>query len=151
MTPLAQRTNTVFTKIINHKMQIATYLTGKFPVNSNMGNYLFVLSEYDSNIILIRPMKSRSGSKFIWLLKNLHEHLITRGINPAYARLDNETTPAFQRELKSKDITFQLEPPLMHLYNAAERLIIKFKYHFVAGIFSTDPDSLMQNWYWILE
>ena len=32
MKPLVQCTNTVFTKIINHKRQIAAYLTGKFPV-----------------------------------------------------------------------------------------------------------------------
>ena len=32
MKTLAQCTNTMFTKIINHKRQIATDLTGKFPV-----------------------------------------------------------------------------------------------------------------------
>ena len=59
--PLAQRTNTVFTKIIDHKRKIATYLIGKFPVTSNRGNkYIFVLYEYNINIILIRPMKVRS-------------------------------------------------------------------------------------------
>ena len=66
MKPLVQRTNTVFTKITVHKRQIATDLTGEFPVTSNRGNkYLFVLYDYDSNCILIRPMKSQSGSKFI--------------------------------------------------------------------------------------
>ena len=50
MNPLVQCTNTVFTKIIDHKRQIATDLTGKFPVTSNRGNkYLFVLYDYDSN------------------------------------------------------------------------------------------------------
>ena len=68
MKPLVQRTKTVFTKIINHKRQIATDPTGKFPVTSNRGNkYLFILYDYDSNCILIRPMKSRSDSKFIRL------------------------------------------------------------------------------------
>ena len=47
MKPLVQRTNTVFTKIINHKRKIATDLTGKSPVTTNMGNkYLFVLYDY---------------------------------------------------------------------------------------------------------
>ena len=32
MKPLVQRTNTVFTKIIDHKRQISTDLSGKFPV-----------------------------------------------------------------------------------------------------------------------
>ena len=58
MKPLVQRTNTVFTKIIDHRRQIITDLTGKFPVTSIRGNkYLFFLYDYDSNCILIRPMK----------------------------------------------------------------------------------------------
>ena len=62
--PLAQRTNTVFTKIIDHKRQITTDLTGKFHVTSNRrNNDIFLLYEYDSNSILIRPMKVRSYSK----------------------------------------------------------------------------------------
>ena len=51
---LVQRTNTVFTNIIDQKRKIATELTGKFPITSNGGNkYLFVLYDYDSNYILI--------------------------------------------------------------------------------------------------
>ena len=77
---LVQRKNTVFTKIIDHKRKIATYLTGKFPVTSNRGNkYLFVIYYYDINCILIRPMKSIADSDFIRLFTDLHEHLITRG------------------------------------------------------------------------
>ena len=60
MKPLVQRTNTLLTKIIYHKMEIATDLTGKPFVTSNRGNkYLFVLYDYDRNIILIQPMNSR--------------------------------------------------------------------------------------------
>ena len=55
---LVQCTNTVFTNIIYHKLQIATDLTRKFPVTSNRVNkYLFVLYDYDRNCILIHPMK----------------------------------------------------------------------------------------------
>ena len=66
MKPLVQHTNTVFTKITDHKRQIATDLTGKPPVTYNRGNkYLFVLYDYDRNCILIRPIKSRADSEFI--------------------------------------------------------------------------------------
>ena len=42
MKTLIKRTNTVFTKIINHNRKITTYLAGKFYVTSNRGNkYLF--------------------------------------------------------------------------------------------------------------
>ena len=120
MTPLVQRTNTVFTEIIDHKRQIDTDLTGKFPVTSNSGNnYLYVIYDYDNNCILIRPMKSRADSEFILVFTDLHEHLPTRGLNPAYMRLENEASPAFQRELLAKNIDFQLPPLIMHSRNEA--------------------------------
>ena len=54
ITPLAQRTNTVFTKIIDYKRQLATDFTGKLPVTSNKGNkYLFVLYEYSKNSVFL--------------------------------------------------------------------------------------------------
>ena len=63
---MEQQTNAVFTNNIDHKRQIATYITGKFPVTSNSGNmYIFVLYDYDRNIILFRPMKSSTCSDFI--------------------------------------------------------------------------------------
>ena len=81
MKPLTQRTNTMFTKIINHTSQIATDLTGKLTVTSNRVNkYLFVLYECDRNSILIFPMRAIPDSKFIRVFKDLHEHLLTRGI-----------------------------------------------------------------------
>ena len=42
---LVQRTNTVFTNIINHKQQIATDLTGKFPVTSNRVKQVSICSK----------------------------------------------------------------------------------------------------------
>ena len=42
-------------------------------------------------------MKSISDRDFIRVFTDLHGNLITRGINPAYMRLDNEASPDFQR------------------------------------------------------
>ena len=96
-------------------------------------------------------MKSRLDSEFIRVFTDLHERLLARGINPAYMKLDNEASPAFQRELKAKNINFQIAPPGMHRRNAAERSISKFKDHFIPGLCSTDPDFPMQNWYRLVE
>ena len=94
MKPLVQRTNIVFTKIIDRKRQIATDLTWKFPVTSNRGNkYLFVLYDSDRNCIIIHPMESREENEFIQVFTDLHEHLLTRGTNTAYMRLYNEAYP----------------------------------------------------------
>ena len=88
ITPLAQRINTVLINIIYNKRQIATGLTGKFPVTSNRGNKnIFALYEYDINRILVLPMKSRTYSEFTRVFKDLHVHLITRVTNTVYMRL----------------------------------------------------------------
>ena len=96
-------------------------------------------------------MKPRPDSKFFQVFKDLHEHLITRGIKLEYTRLKNEASPVFQRKLKSKDINFQLAPPGTHLCNAAERDIITFKDHFITGLLSKDPYFPMKNCYHLLE
>ena len=96
-----------------------------------------MLYKYNNNRILIHHMKAISGSKFIWVFKDLHKHLFTIGINPEYKRMDNEASPTFQKELKSKDIDFQLSPPGIHRPNAHERAISTFKDYFIAGIRST--------------
>ena len=88
-------------------------------------------------------MKSRADIEFIGVFTDLHDHLLTREINPEYTRLGNEASPAFQREINSNTIDFQLAPPEIHLRNAAERAIRTFKDHFVAGLCSTDPDFTM--------
>ena len=98
MTPLKQHTNTVFTKIVEPKRQIAMVLTGKIPVTSNRGSkYLFILYEYNIKIILVRIMKVRTASEFIWGFKYMHENLLTRSLKTAYMRLDNKYPPALQR------------------------------------------------------
>ena len=66
-------------------------------------------------------------------------------------QLDNELSPAFQRELISKDKYFQISPPVMHCRNAIEHAIIKFKYHFIVGLSTSDHDFLVQNWEILLD
>ena len=90
-------------------------------------------------------MKSIAYSEFIRVFRDLHEHLLSRGINTGYMRLDNESSSAFQREPKAKNVDFQLSPSGMHRRNAAQQAISTLKYPFIAGLFSTDPDFPMQN------
>ena len=61
METLETLSNNVFIEIIDPQQRIATNLNKRFPVTSNWGNkYLFVLYEYDSNNILLSPMKNRT-------------------------------------------------------------------------------------------
>ena len=91
-------------------------------------------------------MKERSDSEFIRVLKDLHEPLPTRGTKPEYMILENEASTYFQRELKAKNIDFQLSPLGMHCRNVSERTISTFKDHFITGLFSTNLDLPMKNW-----
>ena len=91
-------------------------------------------------------MKSQVESEFIRVFMYLHENLLTRGLNTEYMRLYNEAYTALQRELKAKNIDFQLATPGMHLCIAAERVIRTFKDHFITVVCSTYMDFPIQNW-----
>ena len=78
-------------------------------------------------------MEARTYRELIQVLKDLHEYCLTRGLKPAYMRLENEAPPDFQREIQAKGIQLQLTPPAMHLHNAAEHAISMSKENFIAG------------------
>ena len=101
---------------------------------------------YDSNIIMLRPMKNITYKEFIHVFQDLHDHLNTRGLKRNYTQLENEASYAFQDLLKEKNTNYQLDPPGMNRRNVLERAIIKFKYHFITGLYLTEPYLPMQNW-----
>ena len=105
MEKLETRSNHVFANIIDPQQRIATNLTGRFPVTSNRVNkYLFILYKYNSNCILVRPIKNRTDKEFIRVFQDIHGHLTTRGLKPNYMRLYNEALPAFQALIKDNCI-----------------------------------------------
>ena len=57
--------NTAYAPIIDideTSSTIFTYLMGKFPITSNRGyKHILVLYDYNSNAILVEPLKSRTG------------------------------------------------------------------------------------------
>ena len=76
METLETYSNHVFVNIIDPQQRIATDLTRRFPLKSNRGNkYLFILYNYDRNIILVRPMKNRTEKEFIHVLQDIHGRL----------------------------------------------------------------------------
>jgi hypothetical protein len=48
--------------------------------------------------------------------------------------------------MDSHNIDVQLSPPYVHCRNAAERAILTFKNHFIAGLCSTNPKFPMNLW-----
>jgi hypothetical protein len=60
-----------------------TYQTGRFPKKSSKGNqYIMVLTESDSDAILVKPMKNRTSGEMIRMYQTLVEQLRVAGIAP---------------------------------------------------------------------
>jgi hypothetical protein len=143
-----ERTHQVFPAIVDADTgKIFTDQTGKFPVTSSRGNkYVFVLYDYDSNAILVEPIKSRMQNELLRVYRKLTTHLRKRGLTPKLQRLDNECSEAMKAEMDSQNVSWQLTPVGIHRRNAAERAIRTFKKHFLAGLASTDNEFPLHLW-----
>ena len=95
--------------------------------SSRRYNCIIITHCYDSNSILVRPLRSRKGFELAETIKEMHENLGARGCKPNCQRLDNETSPALKEYLKSENVTFQLVSPHIHRINSVERAMRTFK------------------------
>lgn len=94
------------------KGQIYSDQTGKFVVASSAGhNYIMVVYDYDSNAILVAPMRSRTGPCILATFQIMHARLVAAGLRPQLQRLDNECSEALKSFLRNETIDFQLVPP----------------------------------------
>jgi hypothetical protein len=122
--------------------------TRKFIVPIVSGNqYVLVVYEYDATYIHAEPMIDRTGPSVISAYQRIIAFLQSRGFKPLLQRLYNEATGVLQRFLDTSDIDFQLAPsPHVHRRNAAKRSIHTFKNHFIAGLWSTNPNFPLSLW-----
>ena len=85
--------------------------TGKFRVRSIRGNnYMFITCFYDSNAILVRPMKPRKGFELVETTKDTCECLGVQEHKPNHQTIYNENSSALKENLKPAKVTFQLAP-----------------------------------------
>jgi hypothetical protein len=115
-------------------------------VSSKGINYIMILYDYDSNAIMEQPIKDRTAPELLRAFQVMEQELVARGIKQKLIKLDNEASKLLKRYLHQQNITFQLFPPYSHRRNAAERAIISFKDHLIAGLFSTDKSFPMHLW-----
>ena len=146
---IPQKTTDGFYKIVDIPENTTTYTdqTGRFPCQSTRGNnYFFVCYNYDSNAILVHPIKNRETESIIEAWEKCHSRLTGNGhITKRYV-LDNECSAKFKDTLQHHEINFELVPPHQHRRNAAERAIRTFKNHFLAGLATCDPDFPLREW-----
>jgi hypothetical protein len=130
-----------------HNRVIYTDLTGAFPVTSQAGNkYMLILYEYDSNAILVEPMKNRGDAEALRAYRQLYGILTDHGLQPKLNILDNEASKALKRAIRQTGANLQLVEPNNHRVNAAERAVRTFKNHFIAGLCSTNPRFPVSLW-----
>ena len=108
--------------------------------------YCFVFYSFDTNEILIEPIKNRSASELLRAHDKLVQFLIQKGYKPNINYLDNEIPQSIKSYDTKNNIKYQLLPPFSHRIIAAERAICTCKNHFITGIFSVDPNFSMKLW-----
>ena len=127
-------------------------LTGRFPYRSSRGHqYLLLIYDYDSNAILVEPLKNRKSESIIQAWQKITKILERQGIQPKYFIMDNEASSDLKSSLNAQKYNLQLVPPENHRKNAAERGIQTFKNHFLAGLASLPPDFPLSEWDRLLE
>jgi hypothetical protein len=119
--------------------QIYTDQTGNFPNVLQWGNkYLMVLYDYDSNSILVEPLRNCTDAQMITAYDRLVEWLTWAGLKLRLQRLDNDASKALKKQIAQHEIKHQMVPLHVHHANAAERAIRTFKNHFIAGLCTID-------------
>ena len=77
------RTNIVLVSMFRPSKLIYSDLTGRLPVKSARGNqYIFLLYNYDSNTIHVRPLRSRTGTAIVAAYDSIYAYLCARGLIP---------------------------------------------------------------------
>jgi hypothetical protein len=120
---------------------------GRFPKKSSKGNqYIMVLTESNSDIILIEAMKSHSSGGIIRAYQKLIDHLHATRIVPKHHILDNKCSDEFKETIKCNEMTYQLILPHYHRRNHAKKAIQTFKDHYVAILCRADKEFPLNIW-----
>jgi Reverse transcriptase (RNA-dependent DNA polymerase) len=146
-TPDNNRSNQCYLAAADLRHVVYTDQTGRLPQPSSSGNnYILVAYDYDSNAILLRPIRNRTAEALTAAMADIHTTLTKGGCRPHYHRLDNECPQQVKDYFTSRNVHYQLAPPNDHRSNAAERAIRTAKNHLAAGWASTDNNFPMYLW-----
>ena len=83
-------------------------LTGRFPHKSSRGNeYLLVVYDFDSNAILVEPLKSRRGGEIKNAWPKIYNILASSGCAPKQYILDNEMSHDLKAGMTKHKLKYQ--------------------------------------------
>jgi hypothetical protein len=141
------RTNHVYAACLPISGQVYTDQSGKIFVTSASGmNYIFLLYDYDSNLVWAIPIPSRSKLQLLQAYKTAFALLQSRGLKPQLQRIDNECSKILKAYMAEQQVDYQLTPKGKHARNAAEKGIQIWKDHFLAGMATTNPQFPLSRW-----
>jgi hypothetical protein len=124
-----------------------TDITGAFPVRLFKSmQYIFVAYVYDFNTIIVHAMPSCTDASMVTAFTKVITILKAGGYQLALNVMDNESSAAIEKYIKSENINIQLVPPHNHRVNAAERAIATFKEHLIASLATMDTHCPLQLW-----
>lgn len=87
-------------------------LTGHFPHRSSRGNeYIYVMHDYDSNAILVLPIRNHQAKILTLAWETLHERLTKHGHPTTHFITDNEVSNELKAALSKYNKTYKLTPP----------------------------------------
>jgi hypothetical protein len=146
-----KKERTVFYRVLDVHDEAAQKIysdqPGRFPTKSSRGNqYIMVLTEVDSDAILVEPMKNRTAGEMVRAYQALIDRLNSAGIFPKLHILDNECSADLKAVIKENGMKFQLVPPHDHRRNIAEKAISTFKDHFISILCGADKAFPLHLW-----
>ena len=107
---------------------------------------MFILYEYNSNVILDKPLKTLQALEINNTWYKTHLQLRHKGFAPKPHVLDNEYSLEMKKAFSKYDVAFQLVPPHVHRRNDVERAIQTWKNHFCAGLATCNPKPPLAEW-----
>jgi hypothetical protein len=106
-----KKKRTIFIRVLDMEdkapQKIFTNQPGRFSKKLSHGNqYIMVLTEINSNAILIELMKNRIAGEMIWAYQTLIDQLRTAGIVPKLHILDNKCSQDFKDTIHLNKMMF---------------------------------------------
>ena len=93
-------THHCFLTTMEPKLIVYMDQTGHIPQpSSQRNNYLMVAYDYDSNNILMRPIKNRSSAQIMEAIADIHHTLAKGGCKAQFHQLDNECSQELKQWL----------------------------------------------------
>ena len=113
--------------------------------------YIMVFYNYDSNVILAQPCRSRTGPELAETYNKVYKRFMKAGVVPVIQQLDNKVSDRLIEAIEEKELDYQTASPHVHRLNPAERAIQTFKNHFISNLHGCDKDFPAYAWSEIIQ